>query len=164
MEARDTELRALAAALLAEQHTLHLATADGNGAPEASVAPFVMHGGALHVYLSSLAPHTGNLRQRNEACALLVRDEADSPEPFARPRITLRCRVQEVPRGGAAWHAVLDAFEARFGDTAATVRGLADFALFRLQPVEARVVAGFARAGGLDGAALAALLGARRGC
>jgi len=156
----NQELLATAAALLAEQRTVHLATVTPAGAPQASVAPFVIHDGALWVYLSALASHVANLRGGAGAGVALVRDEGRCEEPFARPRVSFACAVSEQARESAPWHAVLDAFEARFGETAAVVRGLPDFALFRLAPEHGRVVAGFARAGVLDAPALARLLGA----
>ena len=115
----NRELSDTAAALLAEQRTLHLATLAPDGAPEASVAPFVLHEGALWVYLSALASHVANLRTGASAGVALVRDEALCEEPFARPRLSFACAVSELPRDTPAWNAVLDAFEVRFGETAA---------------------------------------------
>jgi len=155
----NRELLATATTLLAGQRTVHLATVSADGAPEASVAPFVLHDGALWVYLSALASHVANLRAGGGAGVALVLDEGRCEEPFARPRLSFACAVSEQPRDTPAWHAVMDAFEARFGETAGVVRGLSDFALFRLAPERGRVVAGFARAGALDAAALEALLG-----
>lgn len=160
---RTHDYLAACAELLAELRTAHLATADARGVPQASVAPFVCHGGALHVYLSALAAHTANLRARAEVSVLLVRDEASCPDAFARPRVTLQCSVAELARGAAPWHTVLDAFEARFGASAAMVRPLPDFALFRLEPRAARIVTGFGRARRLDGAAVARMCRAERG-
>ena len=154
-EERTHDYLAACAGLLAELRTAHLATADARGVAQASVAPFVRHGGALHVYLSALAAHTANLRARPQVSVLLVRDEASCPDLFARPRVTLQCAVEELARNASPWHTVLDAFEARFGTTAATVRHLADFALFRLEPHTARIVTGFGRARRLDTAAVA---------
>ena len=158
----NRELLDSAAALLAAQRTLHLATVTPDGVPEASVAPFVLHDGALWVYLSALASHVANLRagcgDGAGAGVALVRDEAHCDEPFARPRLSFTCAVSEQPRETPAWNAVLDAFEARFGETAAVVRALPDFTLFRLAPLRGRVVAGFARAGALDRDRIAALL------
>jgi putative heme iron utilization protein len=152
---------ASAASLLDELGTLHLATVTPSGVPQASCAPYVTHGGAFYVYLSALASHVGNLRAGAGVGVLLVRDEARSPELFARQRLAVGCRVEEEPRGTALWNEVLDRFEGRFGETASRVRSLEDFALFRLVPEEGRVVAGFARAGALDADALRALLLAR---
>ena len=156
----NRELLDTADALLAAQRTLHLATVTPAGAPEASVAPFVLHDGALWVYLSALASHVANLRAGAGAGVALVRDEAHCDEPFARPRLSFACAVSEQPRDTPVWNAVLDAFEARFGETAAVVRALPDFTLFRLAPLHGRVVAGFARAGALDRDRIAALLAA----
>jgi putative heme iron utilization protein len=141
--------------LLRHMRTVHLASASPEASPLASLAPFVCRGGALYVFLSALAGHTVNLRERGEVSLLLARDESDCDDPFARPRLTLWCECTEEARGSAHWNSVLDAMVARLGDTAAVVRELPDFSLFRLLPRSGQVVSGFARAKSLDERALA---------
>ena len=159
-DALGSELESVAGGLFAAMRSLHLATVDGSGMAEASYAPYVVHDGALFVYLSALAAHVANLRATRSAAILVVADESASEEIFARARFGARCAVVEIPRESESWEQVLDRFEARFGATATMIRPLTDFALFRLQPEEARVVAGFARAGTLDAPRLTRVLAA----
>jgi len=152
-----------ASALLHAMRTLLLATANGEGEPQASCTPFVVDDGALYVFVSALAPHTANLSARGDTSVMLVRDEAHCADPFARPRLTLRCSVAEVARDSGAWHQVLDRMHARLGATVALVRELPDFSLFRLSPRQGQVVSGFARARALSDSDLAAALRAASG-
>jgi hypothetical protein len=59
-----------------------------------------------------------------------------------------------LPREGAEYEAAKAAYLARFPDAAQTF-ALGDFSIVLLEPVSARLVAGFGRAHGLAGPALA---------
>lgn len=132
-------------------HTLHLATVDTEGQPEASYAPFVADAGHYWVYLSSLARHTRNLRDTARASVLFIEGEAEASHLFARERLTLACHAQEHVRGTPRFETVLDLFGERFGPFMQVIRPLQDFGLFKLQPVSGSYVAGFARAYTLSG-------------
>ena len=147
-------------ALVAGLRTVHLATLDAEGVPEASYAPFVPTGaGTLLVYVSELARHTRNMLVTAKAGAMLVEDEASAAELFARRRLSLVCAVSEIPRGTAPWERALDGFEARFGgEVVALVRPITDFRLLDLEARSGRYVRGFAQAYPLDAADLARVL------
>jgi len=145
--------------LVAQMRSVQLASVGADAAPLASYAPFVQVDGALYVYLSQLALHARNLRARPSLSAMLIRDEANCEEIFARPRLVLDCSVIEHPRDGLVFAAALDCFEAQFGETASTVRELTDFSLFALHPYGARLVSGFARAVDLGDDAMGTVFG-----
>ncbi len=132
--------------LIESRSTLQLATLDDDGAPLASYAPYVIDDRGIFVYLSRLAAHTGNLLANPTASVLFIEDEADCENVFARRRAGFQCAVTTVPRDSGIFNRVLDLFVARFGDTAATIRALPDFVLFRLDPVDGSYVEGFGRA------------------
>ncbi len=135
--------------------SLQLATVSADGQPEASYAPFVADHGCYYVYLSDLARHGANLREKGRASVLFIEGEERAKHPFARERLTLRCEATECPRGSERFEAVLDLFEHRFGKFVQMVRPLGDFRLFELRPEAGSYVAGFAKAYVLDGDDLA---------
>lgn len=151
----DSQL-ADAAALLAASDSIWLASVDDAGRPHASHAPVLMADGALHVFVSALARHSANLAQQKQASVLLMREQPRPRQPFARERLGLDCDARVVG-AGAVRERLLDAMQARFGPVVSTLRGLADFALFRLDPRQGQYVQGFGRAHALDDASLVAL-------
>lgn len=138
-------LEQAARALLESRKTLLMATARC-GMPTASYAPFVYHEHAFYVYTSTLSRHTRDLRERKQVSVLLIQDEKDARNIFARERITFTCAVDEVPRSGSEWSIVMDRFAKRFGKIFELIRPLADFTLFRLKAKEATYVRGFGQA------------------
>ncbi len=152
---RGAEIESEARALLGRLRTLMLATITADGEPHASYAPFVEAGGALHVYVSALSPHTANLLRRRRAGVLLVEDESASPQPFARTRLGLECAVEALDGDTEEAGRILDAFEARFGNVMELIRPLPDFRLLRLTPERGTFVRGFGQAWTFEGPALA---------
>src|SRR6516165_3561250 len=61
--------------LLSSRKTLVMATADKNGAPNVSYAPFVHRTPRLYVYTSSRSRHTTNMMETAKASVIFIEDE-----------------------------------------------------------------------------------------
>lgn len=131
--------------------SLMLSTMNPDGTPHASFAPFVMdkqH--QIYLYTSALATHTQNLLSGDRASALIIADEAISPQIFARQRITYDCQVNPLTRDDPQWPLTVDRFEQRFGNIIQILRQLPDFQVFQLVPRQGRFVMGFGAAYDID--------------
>src|SRR6185436_8620624 len=121
------------------------------GFPYGSVTPYALSAqGAPVLLLSRLAAHTKNLLADPRA-SLFIGDRSAAEDPQAGARISLLGRVSPMPpadepdarqRYLAAW------------PRAADYLALGDFAFWRLEIEEARLIAGFGEIRWLDGAAL----------
>lgn len=133
-------------ALVEAHQTLLLSTVTAEGQPEISYAPYVRdQAGRFYIYVSELAAHTGNLQGQGRAAILFIRPETETRNPFARERVVLKCRADEVSRSDPDYGQMLALMEQRFGDTVALIRGLPDFHLFALTPTAGHYVAGFGK-------------------
>lgn len=132
---------------------LVLASADADGVPDASHAPFVdAPNGALYLFLSELAVHTANLMARPRASVAFVNPDGDA---FARKRLVLKGKVLRIPRENDEAESALSAFAERHGKIVGLLRQLGDFHLFRFEPDDAQLVLGFGKAWRLAGDELA---------
>ena len=135
-------VRAAAAAILATQAA---------GQPFASlVTPAAAPDLGILLLLSSLSEHTRHLRAEPR-CALLFQGPAAEANPQTAPRVTLTGLAAPVPAPEVA------ALKARFlakHPYAALYADFGDFALWRITPMAAQLVGGFARALRLRGAEL----------
>ncbi|MEO0534402.1 MAG: pyridoxamine 5'-phosphate oxidase family protein [Cyanobacteria bacterium P01_A01_bin.123] len=128
-----------------------LSTVNAEGIPNASYAPFVMDEQRnFYIYVSGLAPHTHNLEATGKVSLLLIEDESQVKQIFARQRLTYNCNVTLLLRESEPWNAIADQFEARFGNIIQMLRGLGDFRIFKLKPYGGRFVMGFGAAYGID--------------
>ncbi|AKH20109.1 pyridoxamine 5-phosphate oxidase [Sedimenticola thiotaurini] len=133
-------------ALIEAHQTLLLSTVTADGQPEISYAPYVRdQAGRFYIFVSELAGHTRNLQQQGWAAILFIRAEAESRNPFARERLVLKCRADELSRSDPDYGEMLARLEQRFGDTVALLKGLPDFHLFVLTPTAGHYVVGFGK-------------------
>lgn len=133
--------------LLRAARTASLATATA-GQPFASlVSPACEADGSVLLLISELAEHTRHLRAEPR-CSLLVSGAAEGANPATAPRVTVTglAQIADDPALKARYVAVHPYAEmyADFGD----------FHLWRLRPVQALYVAGFARIARIRGSDL----------
>ena len=137
--------------LLDKQQSLQMATLDVNGLPEASYAPFVWFDDACYLFLSLLARHTQNLNVNASISLLLIEDQAEARNQFARRRIIWQGQAERIERDADLFNAVMKTFRQRFGDFIDIIEPLQDFQLFKVTPISGRFIRGFAQAFQLTG-------------
>jgi heme iron utilization protein len=125
------------------------------GEPAVSMVPFVLPRGGtqLIIHVSALATHTRDMQEHPRVSLLVMAEPDGATPPQALPRVALQADAARLPREGNAYEAARAAYLARFPE-AAPMFELGDFSIVALQPVSARLVAGFGRAHSLVGAAL----------
>jgi heme iron utilization protein len=130
--------------LLREQIIAALGTLH-DGEPYVSMVPYVQPAGAadFFIHVSRLAAHTKDMLDSPRVSLLIVASNADLPQ--SRARITVQGDAQPLVTGSAEYAAAKACYLARFPD-AADIFELADFSLFKIVLVSARVVGGFAQA------------------
>lgn len=136
--------------LLRNSKSLMLATSSLDGIPESSTTPYIRDDmGQYYIFVSQLARHTQNLINNPNASIMLVEDENDCRQYFARKRIQYQCKVEmpdDQDRAG-----LLKTFSNRYGNVVELLSGLPDFRLFRLKPLSGQFVMGFGQAYTLTG-------------
>lgn len=146
----------------AEQHqfrqsckTLILATLNASDWPEASYAPFIEDEvGNHYIFVSELAAHTQHLLENKKVSWMLIADEQDTRQLFARQRFTCVGHVEVISRDAAEFADRLEQMQDRFGEIIDLLKGLGDFHLLKLMPERATYVRGFGQAYALSGEGL----------
>ena len=135
-----------------------LGTAGQEGNPLASYAPVVWNSERrLYVYVSKLAKHYAQMKRSGRASAMLIEDESQAENLFARKRLAVDCQVSLIERGVAEWESGMRLLEQRHGDTVSYLKEMVDFDLFEMAPIEGRLVLGFGKAYRVFGEALSEL-------
>ena len=128
-----------------------LATLAKDTIPEASYAPCILYAGDYYLFLSQLASHTANLLRNPELGLMLIEDEFEAANAFARRRISLQGRAEPVERDSDIFKSVLSQFHQRFGKVMMIIEPLPDFQLFCVRVTSGRFVRGFGQAYDLTG-------------
>ncbi len=146
-----------------------LSTVDAHGTLETSVAPFVRdEAGHLYLFVSELAQHTQNILQLITAkevasinpvllkspglvSCLLVADEVETEQLFARERLTMQLDLAEIHRASSEFELIMTRFESMFGEVITLLKSLPDFHLIQLTPIKGGYVKGFGQAFTFEG-------------
>jgi putative heme iron utilization protein len=75
-----------------------------------------------------------------------IEDKVSSRNVFARRRLVLQCRAENIQRDGAAWNRILKQMEEQLGTTVQLLASLPDFMLYRFDAVEGNYIRGFGQA------------------
>lgn len=135
--------------------SLQLSTVKKDGTPFASYAPFAIGEECLYVLLSEIAVHAVNLQHNSKASVLIIEDEDNCEELFARLRVNYSVEAEMIEWNTEGWHLGIEVLSERHGDRIVELAKHEDFKLFRLKPLGGRYVKGFARAYSLTGGTLA---------
>ena len=86
--------------LLSSRKTLIMATADKNGAPNVSYAPFVHRTPRLYVYTSSRSRHTREQQRRASSSSKMKRGQETFLHESASPASAALSLLEEKPQNG----------------------------------------------------------------
>ena len=129
-----------------QRKTLNLATIDTEGHPFSSYAPFAIGDNCLYVLLSEVARHATNLQHNPKASALIIEDESEADNIFARIRVNLLLDATVLAFESNDWQLGIDTLVKRQGEMIKNLSQLSDFRLFKLTPKSGRYVKGFGKA------------------
>jgi heme oxygenase (biliverdin-IX-beta and delta-forming) len=138
--------------MIAALGTLH------QGAPFVSMVPYaVARDGGFVLHVSRLAVHTRDMLDNPDVSLLITESEASGKVPQALARVTVQGRAQMLDRDSEKSADAREVYLSRFPD-AAPLFEFSDFNMFIIEPVSARVIAGFGQAVTITGEELATAL------
>lgn len=129
-----------------ERKTLQLATVDADGKPNVSYAPFVQNQNGYFVLISEIARHARNLQVNPNVSIMMIEDESESKQLFARKRLTFDAAAVVVNRDTEQWKQAVEQLQGRFGEIIEGLSQLQDFVLFNFKPENGLFVKGFGQA------------------
>ena len=132
--------------LIAECKALVLATVNEDGSPLVSTVPYSRIGNAFQVFVSFMAGHTRNLRDRKKVSFMFVEDESKSKQIFALHRLTLSADAVLVEKNEPLYEEAINDLRERHGKIVDVLAGMDDFILFNFVPQKGSYVNGFGSA------------------
>lgn len=141
-------------ALRAQMQSVLLCTLGDDAQPHSGYTPFVFDGKDIIILVSQLSLHTRDLLANAKASAMLIADEQNSEQIYARTRVSYQCKAVVVGKDHKEYEVLLDKLQSRHGKMITLLKQLPDFILFRLQPAAGQFVMGFGQAYHLRGECL----------
>lgn len=126
--------------------TLLMATVDNDNIPHASYTPFALVNNNYYIFIADIASHTQHIKDRPIFDIMIIDDESNTKNIYARKRVTYQVEAQVVPENHPDFEKGIAALTERAGKTVNVLKGLGDFHLFRLLPRSGTLVTGFGKA------------------
>ena len=138
--------------MIAALGTLH------EGVPFVSMVPYAAaKDGSLILHVSQLAAHTQDMLNNPDVSLLITESAGAGKMPQALARVTVQGRAKMLDRDSQKYTDAREIYLSRFPD-AAPLFEFSDFNIFIIEPVSARVIAGFGQAVTISAEDLAAAL------
>jgi heme iron utilization protein len=155
----NRELTVILRQLIQNRMTAALGTLH-EGGPFVSMVPYAVgRAGSFILHVSRLAAHTRDMMDHPDVSLLITEPEGSGKMPQALARVTVQGRAQGLERDSEKNTEAREIYLSRFPD-AAPLFEFSDFKIFVIEPVSARVIAGFGQAVTITGEELAAVLSA----
>jgi putative heme iron utilization protein len=117
-----------------------------DGAPAVSMTPFAyVPTGAFVIHVSTLAQHTRNMETDPRVSLLVTQPDEAGTMPQALSRLMVQGRARRLVEGTPEHADARRHYVGRF-PSSEPMMDFGDFGLFAITPLDARFVAGFARA------------------
>ena len=130
------------------------------GGPFVSMVPYAVgKAGSFVLHVSRLAAHTRDMMDDPDVSLLITEPEGSGKMPQALARVTVQGRAHGLERDSEKNTEAREIYLSRFPDSAPLFE-FSDFKIFIIEPVSARVIAGFGQAVTITGEELAAVLSA----
>ena len=98
------------------------------------------------IYISKLAEHGKYLPTNHLISIMLIEDEQQCTNIFARKRLTYSCTVSAISRQSDQWIKYIEKFELQFGKIIDLLSQFNDFDMYCLNPQTGSFVQGFGKA------------------
>lgn len=138
-------------ALIESRKSFIIASLNESNLPEISATPFIKVGLHFYIFISELASHTQNIKLKPKLSVMLIEDEQDTNNTFARKRLSYECTASLVERDNRDWQIILNKLEQKQGKTVSLLKQLPDFHLFELRAISGNYIEGFGKAYRLSG-------------
>jgi putative heme iron utilization protein len=152
MAKSQTEIAELAKKrLLDTARTLILTAVDETGQPCIGTAPFFRKNGIFYIFSSELSEHIKAILKGAHSQFMLLADEQESQNIWARQRLSFRADIEEISRTDPDFDRMCAEIGARHGPVMDVIKPFRDFHLLKITPTEGRLVTGFAAAFAVSG-------------
>lgn len=147
----NTNIQTNIESLISKRKSLLIASLNELSLPEISATPFLRLEAKFYIFISELASHTQNIKGCPSLSIMLLEDEQDTKNAFARKRLSYECQATFINKRHSSWSLILNQFEQRLGKTVSLLKQLEDFHLVELKPTSGNYIEGFGKAYKLTG-------------
>ncbi|MCX8618468.1 pyridoxamine 5'-phosphate oxidase family protein [Gilliamella sp. B2923] len=125
--------------------TVILSTMTKNGEVDTSYSPYYFDGNDYYILISDLAPHSQNMKDNSNISFLIIDDESNTKNIYARRRLSFHAKTSIVERETELFDNIIDQLAKRVSKMVYMLAEMKDFNLFKITPTAGRLVLGFGK-------------------
>lgn len=125
--------------------TVILSTMTKNGEVDTSYSPYFFDGNDYYILISDLAPHSQNMKDNSNISFLIIDDESNTKNIYARRRLSFHATTSIVERESELFDNIIDQLAKRVSKMVYMLAEMKDFNLFKIRPTVGRLVLGFGK-------------------
>ena len=125
-----------------------------DGFSDIGYAPYFFQNNIFYIYSSELSSHIKLLLLKKTGTFMIIKDENDSQNIWARLRLKFDAKISTIVRDSKEFHDISDGISAKLGQTMNLIKQFNDFHLIKIVPSKGTIISGFGSAFNLKGASL----------
>lgn len=127
-----------------------LSTTNQNGEVETSYSPYFFDGKDYYILISDLAPHSQNIKGNANISVFIIEDESQTKNIYARKRLSLQATAIMIEKDSEMFNSIIERFALRVSKMVYMLSEMKDFNLFKISPMQGRLVIGFGKTYQID--------------
>tara|TARA_B100000609_G_C16938478_1_gene292910 strand:- start:25 stop:519 length:495 start_codon:yes stop_codon:yes gene_type:complete len=129
-------------------------TVMNNDHPDIGYAPYIYRDNFFYIFSSELSSHIRLLINKKVGTFMLIKDERDTKNIWARVRMKFQAKVSIIRRNVSDFQEITDLISNKHGNTIDIIREFKDFHLIKITPKQGTIITGFGSAYNLIGRSL----------
>ena len=129
-----------------DKKSLIISSVNESSVPLTNYSPFVKIDDDYFICVSSSLPHFTNMMNQNQIHVLIIQDEENASNIYARQRLYFNATSQLIDNSDE----IFDLFDLKYEDELSFLRQMKDFKVIKISPKEKSLVLGFGAAYKMD--------------
>ena len=129
-------------------------TVTNNDHPDIGYAPYIYRDNFFYIFSSELSSHIRLLIKKKVGTFMLIKDERDTKNIWARVRMKFQAKVSIISRNVQEFQEITDIISIEHGNTINIIKQFKDFHLMKIIPTQGTIITGFGSAYNLIGKSL----------
>ena len=126
-------------------------TVTNNDHPDIGYAPYIYRDNFFYIFSSELSSHIRLLINKKVGTFMLIKDERDTKNIWARVRMKFQAKVSIISRNVTEFQEITDIISIEHGNTINIIKQFKDFHLMKIIPTQGTIITGFGSAYNLIG-------------
>ena len=114
-------------------------------------APYIFYENYYYIFVSELSTHVKLLLKKNVGTFMIINDETNSQNIWARIRLKFSAKIEVVIRDSVDFSIICEKIRYKHGKTMNLIKQFSDFHLIKIIPSSGTFISGFGNAFNLEG-------------